>query len=92
MRPADMIFPDRINATQEARCVNPPFGCGKPVTGFRDAISAKEYGISRLCQDCQDAFFGTEDDFDDDEYPDLDMGLPPDDDFDWYTPRGDDAR
>lgn len=32
--------------------------CGKPVTGFRDALSAGEYRISGLCQKCQDETFG----------------------------------
>lgn len=28
---------------------------------FRDALSWKEYGISGLCQNCQDTIFGVED-------------------------------
>ena len=28
--------------------------CGGPVTGFRDALSEKEYRISGMCQECQD--------------------------------------
>lgn len=32
--------------------------CGKRVVSFRDAISAKEYFISGLCQECQDRVFG----------------------------------
>ena len=28
---------------------------------FRDALSHKEYGISGLCQGCQDGIFGVED-------------------------------
>lgn len=28
---------------------------------FRDKLSAKEYTISGMCQDCQDDVFGTED-------------------------------
>jgi len=31
--------------------------CGKPVTAFRDETSRREYGISGLCQECQDAIF-----------------------------------
>lgn len=41
-------------STQKKACVS----CGKPVDGFRDALSAKEYGISGLCQKCQDSVFG----------------------------------
>ena len=32
--------------------------CGKPVGKFRDALSAREFEISGLCQDCQDNVFG----------------------------------
>ena len=31
--------------------------CGKPATDFRDELSRKEFGISGLCQRCQDEFF-----------------------------------
>jgi hypothetical protein len=34
--------------------------CGKAATEFRDQLSRKEYGISGLCQACQDEIF-TED-------------------------------
>jgi hypothetical protein len=43
------------SAHQERCCVD----CGKSVANmFRDRLSAKEYTISGLCQDCQDKFFG----------------------------------
>ena len=32
--------------------------CGNPITGFRDALSEKEYFISGMCQTCQDDVFG----------------------------------
>lgn len=32
--------------------------CGNVAEKFRDALSEKEYGISRLCQKCQDSIFG----------------------------------
>jgi hypothetical protein len=32
--------------------------CKKPIGMFRDALSRKEYGISGLCQLCQDKVFG----------------------------------
>jgi len=32
--------------------------CGNAADKFRDALSEKEYGISRLCQKCQDSVFG----------------------------------
>jgi len=36
--------------------------CGKPVKreDFKDSTSRKEYGISRLCQSCQDKTFAEE--------------------------------
>lgn len=51
---------DRRDFIRNNRCVPPPIGCGKPALGFRDALSAKEYQISGLCQECQDAFFGAD--------------------------------
>lgn len=43
----------------DRQCVS----CGtediKP-TDFRDALSRKEFGISRMCQGCQDSVFGGE--------------------------------
>ena len=34
--------------------------CGKDIAydDFRDALSRKEYGISGMCQSCQDSVFG----------------------------------
>jgi hypothetical protein len=32
--------------------------CGADANHFRDELSRKEYGISRLCQTCQDSVFG----------------------------------
>lgn len=59
-RPADILFPDarRQDAVTIGFCVLPPFGCGKPVTAFDDALSAREFQISGLCQTCQDSIFG----------------------------------
>lgn len=34
--------------------------CKKPLTPFKDALSAREYEISGLCQQCQDETFGTD--------------------------------
>lgn len=61
LRPVDRMFPDahRPIAIATSRCVSPPIGCGQKVKvdGFVDAISAKEYGITGLCQDCQDRMY-----------------------------------
>lgn len=52
----------RTTALREERCVDAPIGCGKADVGegFRDLLSAKEYTISGLCQECQDMIFGKE--------------------------------
>ena len=34
--------------------------CGEGAADFTDELSRKEYGISGLCQCCQDGIFGTE--------------------------------
>ena len=31
--------------------------CHKEIAGFKDSLSRKEYGISGMCQDCQDKAF-----------------------------------
>ena len=32
--------------------------CKKPIDGFRDDLSEKEWDISGMCQECQDKSFG----------------------------------
>lgn len=39
-------------------CKPAPFGCGGLATEFTDEASRREYTISGLCQNCQDAIFG----------------------------------
>ena len=58
-RPVDALFPsaDRVKQIAKNCCVKPPFGCGKPIMGFKDKLSEKEYRISGLCQECQDKIF-----------------------------------
>jgi len=51
---------DRSYSIGADRCVEPPYGCGRSATEFRDAVSKKEYTISGLCQYCQDLLFGEE--------------------------------
>ena len=43
-------------ALANGQCVK----CGEFNLEFRDELSRKEYGISSLCQCCQDGIFGTE--------------------------------
>lgn len=45
------------NALMAGRCPT----CQGEVGEFRDALSRKEFGISGMCQGCQDNVFGTED-------------------------------
>lgn len=44
----------RSDALKSKVCVS----CGKNAHAFKDALSEKEYGISGLCQPCQDSVFG----------------------------------
>lgn len=37
--------------------------CGKEIEGFKDELSVKEYKISGLCQECQDAVFEGEEEW-----------------------------
>lgn len=50
-----MGFGKHVDAVEHGKC---PF-CGKDVnpSSFRDELSRKEFGISGLCQECQDGFF-----------------------------------
>ena len=47
---------DKVDAVEHGFCPT----CSKPVSKeeFRDALSRKEYGISGMCQECQDSVFG----------------------------------
>lgn len=45
----------RTTSIKGGTCVH----CKKEVIKFRDKLSEKEYTISGLCQECQDATFGT---------------------------------
>lgn len=44
---------DRVKTIREDRCV----ACKGAAEIFRDKISAKEYTISGMCQECQDGTF-----------------------------------
>lgn len=58
----------RPSAIKAAKCVPAPIGCGQPITGWRDSLSAQEYIISGLCQNCQDSVFGDDDSNDSEDY------------------------
>ena len=54
-RPVDLLIgAKRQVAVVTATCAI----CGGPATNFRDQLSRKEFGISGMCQKCQDNFFG----------------------------------
>ena len=50
----DLTGIDRVANIEADRCTR----CHGPATGFRDALSEKEYTISGFCQKCQDETFG----------------------------------
>lgn len=47
-------FGEEVKLVEEKKC---PI-CKEPVGEFRDELSKKEYGISGMCQKCQDSVFG----------------------------------
>jgi hypothetical protein len=49
---------DRAGSVEKNVCISKPIGCGGAADKFNDALSAKEYTISGLCQSCQDKIFG----------------------------------
>jgi hypothetical protein len=48
------FFPGTRQALAAGKC---PL-CRKPILAFRDLLSAKEFEISGMCQECQDDVFG----------------------------------
>ena len=53
-KPAGKIFPYNVDKIRNRKCVS----CDEDANEFRNEISLKEYGISGLCQICQDLVFG----------------------------------
>lgn len=51
-KPAFTIFPDKAKLVRASLCAL----CEEPITSteFKDDLSRKEYGISGMCQACQD--------------------------------------
>ncbi len=50
--------------------------CGESATDFRDELSRKEFGISGLCQSCQDGIFGVSEEDEDGKKEVLDVVHP----------------
>jgi len=50
---------DRVTSIKTNKCaLRSSPNCDGTVNKFKDAISAREYTISGMCQACQDGFFG----------------------------------
>lgn len=50
------VFPGTAEAIAGNKC---PM-CKKPIIGFKNEVSQREYLISGMCQECQDEVFGTD--------------------------------
>jgi len=46
--------PSPTPAAAKGQCLQPPIGCGKPITDFPTATSAQIYKTTGLCPSCQD--------------------------------------
>ena len=51
-----MGFGKEVQRVKEKKCAT--CGCAINMSSFRDQLSIKEYGISGMCQKCQDDIFG----------------------------------
>ena len=62
-KPAFRLFPELADRIMCGKCVT----CDNDIrhSDFKDDVSKKEYGISGLCQGCQNEVFGSEPDWDD---------------------------
>jgi len=64
----EQLFPLETARRKIGQC--PTCDCSSPEKkGFKDELSKKEFGISGMCQDCQDSTFAepVEEDWDDSE-------------------------
>lgn len=50
------MFPEILAKIKGGKCPT----CGEPINiaDFKDALSIKEFNISKMCQKCQDSVFG----------------------------------
>jgi len=55
-KPAFTLFPDAADRVISSKCVTCPNDIRDK--DFTDDLSKKEYGISGMCQDCQNSVFG----------------------------------
>ena len=59
-KPFFKMFPEAGVAIAMSRC--PICDCAITQASFRSELHAREYAISGMCGDCQDNFFGPEED------------------------------
>jgi len=57
-KPIFSLFPHMADRILQNKCAT----CNQNIGEFRDEISKKEYGISGMCQDCQDSIFQAHED------------------------------
>jgi len=53
---------DRRDYIKRNKCVPAPIGCGGDAVEFDSVSSEKEYTLSGMCQECQNKFFGENED------------------------------
>ena len=58
-KPVFEVFPNSADRVTFGVCVTCPNSIEED--DFRDDLSKKEYGISGMCQECQDDIFGGDD-------------------------------
>lgn len=62
---SDLMGRDRGATIRSNKCMT----CGGDANDFKDALSVKEYGISGMCQRCQDSVFESADEDEEDLLP-----------------------
>ena len=60
-RPVDQLFAGRREAIAGRTCIPAPIGCGGSAVAFDGPTSEREFLISGLCQECQNAIFDGDD-------------------------------
>lgn len=61
-------YGDKLDLIKQGVCPS----CKQPIGKFKDVLSRKEFGISGLCQMCQDKIFVDHDDDESDDYCNID--------------------
>lgn len=55
-KPMALLYPEAIDRVRSGKCAF--HKCDNTITEFKDKESLIEFGISGLCQECQDKTFG----------------------------------